>query len=300
MSKIVKTNITGIGDPAILCEKNTFYMYATNNGCKDFRCFTSKDGVNFIDSGVVLANEDSFGTDRFWAPEIYKYKNNYYLFYSAGANDGLMHVQVAISNSPLGPFKDIKKEPLINFKDKSTIDAHLFIDDDERKYLFYSLDCSTNVINNIHTSQIYACEINDTFDEVISDHIFISTPSREREFYSGDSWRWNEGPNVLKHNGKYYLTYSTNLYASREYCVGCYISDNILGPYKLMKDEPILNYIENEISGPGHNFFFKDFNGKLKVAFHIHTDYEKPSGNRRACYCDAYFDENDLLIIDYK
>ena len=90
------------------------------------------------------------------------------------------------------------------------------------------------------------------------------------------------------------------MYATKYYAVGCYISNNILGPYTHMVDRPILEYIENEISGPGHNFFFKDFEGNLKITFHIHTDYEHPSGNRRACYCDAYFDENDILIIDYK
>lgn len=300
MGKIIQTNITNIGDPVILCENETYYMYATYPGCKNFHCFTSKDGINFEDAGIVLAYEDSFGTDRFRAPEIYKIDNKYYLFYSAGAEDGLMHIQVANSDSPLGPFKDIKKEPLINFKDKSTIDAHLFIDDDGKKYLFFSMDCSTNVVNGIHTSQLYACVLNDDFTEVISDYIFISSPSKEWEFLSGDKWRWNEGPYILKHKSKYYLTYSTNMYASKEYSVGCYISDNILGPYTHMVDRPILEYIEGEISGPGHNSFFKDFDNKLKIAFHIHTDYEHPSGDRRACYCDAYFDENDILVIDYK
>ena len=300
MNKIIQTNITGIGDPVILIEGDTYYMYATNSGCKNFHCFTSKDGINFEDAGIVLANEDSFGTDRFWAPEVYKYNGAYYLFYSAGCEDGLMHVQVAKGPTPLGPFKDINKKPLVSIEGKSTIDAHLFIDEDDKKYLFFSMDCSTNIVNGIHTSQLFACTLNDDLDTVISEYKFISSPSREWEFYSGDSWRWNEGPYVLKHNGKYYLTYSTNMYASKEYCVGCYVSDKPLGPYKLMVDYPILNYIENEISGPGHNAFFKDFDGKLKIVFHIHTDYEHPSGNRRACYCDAYFDENDILVIDYK
>lgn len=300
MNKIVQTNITNIGDPVILCENGTYYMYATYAESVNFHCFTSKDGVNFTDAGIVLANEDSFGIDRFWAPEIFKYNNEYYLFYSAGATDGLMHVQIAKSSSPLGPFKDINKEPLINLKDKSTIDAHLFIDDDGKKYLFFSMDCSTNIINGVHTSQLYMCTLSDDLSKVTSDFTFVSTPSRPWEFLSGDEWRWNEGPNMLKHNGKYYLTYSTNLYASKNYCVGCYIADNIMGPYRLMVDHPILDYIENEISGPGHNFFFKDFDGKLKVAFHIHTHYENPSPDRRACYCDAYFDENDILVIDYK
>ena len=300
MNKIVQTNITKIGDPSIICENGLYYMYATYNQHLDFHCFVSSDGVNFTDKGIALNHNDSFGVDRFWAPEILKYNNSYYLFYSAGGEDGLMHVQVAKSASPLGPFKDINKTPLVNLKDKSTIDAHCFIDDDGQKYLFFSMDCSTNIINGVHTSQIYACKLSNDLSKVVSDFVFISTPTREWEFYSGKEWRWNEGPNIIKHHEKYYLTYSTNFYASKEYCVGCYVSNNILGPYTLMVDHPILSYIENEISGPGHNFFFKDLDGNIRMAFHIHTNYSEPSADRRACHVGVHFDENDILIVDYK
>jgi GH43 family beta-xylosidase len=300
MNKIIQTNITAIGDPVIFYENGVYYMFATYNQHLDFHVFTSTDGINFEDGGIALAHEDSFGKDRFWAPEIFKYNNEYYLFYSAGGEDGFMHIQVAKSKSIKGPFKDVKKKPLIYIEGKSTIDAHLFIDDDGKKYVFFSMDCSTNVVNGVHTSQLYACTINDTLDEITSDFTFISTPTKDWEKHSGPEWQWNEGPNILKHNGKYYLTYSTNFYASKEYCVGCLVSNNILGPYKHMIDKPVLSYIEEDkISGPGHNAFFIDKDGSLKVSFHIHTHWDKPSDDRRACYCSAHF-ENDILIFDYK
>lgn len=300
MNKIIQTNITDIGDPVIIFEDDTYYMFATTPDCASFHYFTSKDGINFKDEGIALAFDDSFGIDRFWAPEVYKYNGKYYLFYSAGAKDGLMHIQVAIADKIIGPYKDINKEPLINIKDKSTIDAHLFIDDDGKKYLFFSMDCSTNIIDGKHISQLYACTLNDTLDKVTSDYIFISSPTRPWELISGPEWFWNEGPYILKHNNKYYLTYSTNCYCTKYYSVGCYVSNNILGPYTNMVDEPILSYIdEDKISGPGHNAFFIDKDGSLKISFHIHTYFDNPSGNRRACYCGAHF-ENDKLVIDYK
>lgn len=300
MNKIIQTNITNIGDPVIIYENDTYYMFATTPDCASFHCFTSKDGVNFSDDYLALAFEDSFGIDRFWAPEVYKYQDKYYLFYSAGAKDGFMHIQVAVADKITGPYKDINKEPLINIPGKSTIDAHLFIDDDGKKYLYFSMDCSTNIIDGKHVSQIFACTLNDTLDKVTSEFIFISTPTRPWELYSGPDWFWNEGPYILKHNGLYFLTYSTNCYCSKDYSLGCRVSKHPLGPFEYMVDEPIISYIEEDrISGPGHNAFFVDKDGQLKMSFHIHTDWDNPSGDRRACYCNAHF-EGDKLVIDYK
>lgn len=299
MDKIIQTNITNIGDPMIMYENDTYFLYCTYYKGDCFHVFTSKDCINFVDAGTCLSNENSFGDTNFWAPEVIKYDEMYYLFYSARTkSDDLMHIQVAKSKSPIGPFKDVSKKPILNIEGKSTIDASCFIDDDNQKYLFFSMDCSTNVIDGVHTSQIYVIKLNDDFTKVIGDPIFISTPTEEYENKSGPLWKWNEGPFVLKNNGMYYLTYSTNFYASKDYSIGCLISNNILGPYK-KENKPLVKYIDGKISGPGHNAFFIDKNGDLKCSFHIHTDINNPSGDRRACICNAYFKKNKL-IIDYK
>lgn len=299
-NKIIVTNINKIGDPVILLEDNVYYMYTTCCGGKTFHVYTSLDCKTFTDMGECLHIEDTFADRDIWAPEVIKYQGKFYMFYSGRSDsDGLMHVQIAVSNSPLGPFKDIANEPIIKIEGKSTIDAHCYIEDDE-KYLFFSMDCSTNIIDGIHTSQIYAVKLASDFKSTVGDYVFISTPDAKYEELSGPHWRWNEGPFILKNNGKYFMTYSSNCYNSLYYCVGCSVSDNILGPYKKQEDKPILEYIENEISGPGHNAFFIDKDSKLKCVFHIHDDYNAPSGNRTACICDAYFNEDNKLVIDYK
>ena len=299
-NKIIVTNINKIGDPVILLEDNVYYMYTTCYGGRPFHVYTSLDCKTFTDMGECLHIEDTFADRDIWAPEVIKYQGKFYMFYSGRSDsDGLMHVQIAVSNSPLGPFKDIANEPIIKIEGKSTIDAHCYIEDDE-KYLFFSMDCSTNIIDGIHTSQIYAVKLASDFKSTVGDYVFISTPDAKYEELSGPHWRWNEGPFILKNNGKYFMTYSSNCYNSLYYCVGCSVSDNILGPYKKQEDKPILEYIENEISGPGHNAFFIDKDSKLKCVFHIHDDYNAPSGNRTACICDAYFNEDNKLVIDYK
>ena len=67
---------------------------------------------------------------------------------------------VAISDSPLGPFKDIENEPFLDLG-YAVIDPNVFIDEDGRKYLYYIKDCSENVINGRYESHVYGVELND-------------------------------------------------------------------------------------------------------------------------------------------
>lgn len=85
-----------------------------------------------------------------------------------------------------------------------------------------------------------------------------------------------------------------NCFDSREYSVGCSEGDSPLGPFEKYTDNPILQYREDDFSGPGHNCFFEN-DGKLYTAFHIHTFYNRPGGDRRACIAEVYFDENEKM-----
>jgi hypothetical protein len=64
------------------------------------------------------------------------------------------------------------------------------------------------------------------------------------------------------------------------------------------KKGPVLTYeaVKEDFSGPGHNAFFKDAEGNLKMAFHIHTYADNPSGNRKACICDAIIKGESILF----
>ena len=108
---------------------------------------------------------------------------------------------------------------------------------------------------------------------------------------------WNEGPAVLKRFGKYYMNYSVNCYDNLHYSVACSEATSPLGPFIKYENNPILQYKENDFSGPGHNNFFVSKEGELLTSFHIHTFYDKPSGNRRACIAKVEFDENKKMKI---
>ena len=58
-----------------------------------------------------------------------------------------------------------------------------------------------------------------------------------------------EGPFMLKHNGKYYLTYSANHFRTPDYAVGYAVADTPLGPFQKFEGNPILKKNEG-IVGP--------------------------------------------------
>lgn len=311
------TEITKIGDPFVLYDGGMYYMYATH----------SRDGISVWrgsapekveEVGLCYLKDESFGDDCFWAPEVVKRGDGKYImhFTARDRKDGILRTGVAVSDSPVGPFRDATPgKPMFDIG-KATIDATCFIDDDGSAYLFYVKDCSVNIINGIHTSQIYGVKLKPDLIGLDGDPVLIATPDQEWETHSLGApcvgeldkeqfkdgktrFLWNEGPYILKHNGKYYMTYSANCFDSRDYSVGFAVADAPLGTYKKYAGNPIMKYIDGELSGPGHNAFFKDKDGKLVCAFHCHTDYDKPSGDRRYCLCPAEFD-GDVLKLLYK
>ncbi len=96
------------------------------------------------------------------------------------------------------------------------------------------------------------------------------------------------------------MTYSCNCFDSRYYSVCVAEAGSPLGPYVKRADNPVMKYIDGELSGPGHNSFFFDKEGRFMCAFHAHTYYDKPSGNRRFCYCPVEFDGRGALKLLYK
>ena len=295
---LIRTNVKNIGDPFIVCANNCYYMYATTFDREGFEVRRSYDLKNWESMGTCLDLSNSWAEQDFWAPEVIFHNGKYVMHYSARRkSDRSLRIGVAVSSTPEGPFID--KGVMFDFG-YAAIDGHVFIDDDGERYFYYSKDCSENIINGVHTSQICMVKLNEDLTKVISEPVLLFGPTEPFEcLYTISPTQWNEGPFMLKANGKYYLTYSGNCYGTKEYCICLAISDRPDGGFKKDGKNPIISYkdVAEDFSGPGHNAFFTDLNGKLKITFHIHTFADKPSGNRKAVICDAKI-EDDTITFD--
>ena len=249
----VETNVF-FGDPFILLHDDTYYAYGTS--AEDgIAVYVSQDLLSWEavpDNRLALDKKDSWGDRWFWAPEVYQVDGTFYMYYSADE-----HICVATSESPLGPFKQEVKQPMI--ADEKCIDNSLFIDNDGKPYLFF--DRFNDGLN------IWVAELED-------DLMTIRTETMKKCINVSQEWeevwpRVNEGPFVLEHEGTYYMTYSANSYESPFYGIGYATADNVMGPWTKYEGNPILQK-PGELVGVGHNAMFTDKEGQLRVVFHSH------------------------------
>ena len=277
-------NISNIGDPYVFRASNGMYYCYPTSWNMGFKAWESEDMVNWYDLGPVYKGYVSWGSTDFWAPEVVEYEGKYYMYYTARwTKNKSLRIGVSVSDSPKGPFKDVYDHPMFDFG-YAVIDANIFIDEDGRKYMFYSKDCSENIVDGRHESHIYGVELNDDMITLKGEPVLLLKPDQDWEFYSGNTWRWNEGATVLKHNSKYYMMYSANFYASKMYSIGYATADSILGTYVKYERNPILEaeLTWQHVSGPGHNSIAPSPDGsELFIIYHTHTNPKEGGGNRQ-------------------
>ena len=290
-------NVKDIGDPFVLCEDGTYYMFATG-GPIGFNVWKSTDLVTF-EKAKALKKVD-WASGDYWAPEVFRTDDKYVMLFTARQREtGSLRTGIAFAEAPEGPYEDPLGHPLMDFG-YATIDATLTWDGDGNPYLIYVRDCSENAVNGRQESHIYGIRLAPDLLSVEGDPVLLTVPEGEWEMKSGDT-RWNEGPAVVRHEGKYYLYYSVNGYWMKEYSVSAAAADSPLGPYTKQANNPLLYYIENganvTVSGPGHNAFFT-VGDELFTAYHTHTYPQAPSGNRQLCIDRAGFHADGTAYIN--
>lgn len=283
MSKYVNPIAEG-ADPFILLYEGKYYHYCTNDP-DGFRVSSSDDMTEWKDEGYCLKKGEGVVGDKwFWAPELMSKDGKIYMVYVANE-----HLAVATADSPLGPFR---QKELGWLSERNAIDGSFFIDDDGKAYLYYVRFDGGNVI----------------YGAPMSDDLQTLFEEREKKLvYAERPWetvmgKVAEGPFMLKHNGKYYLTYTCNDYRSKDYAVGYAVSDNPMGPFVKYDGNPILKR-DDKMCGPGHHSFTTTKDGKqLLCVYHVHHD-ENNVHPRLTCVDKAEFVNNpdggdDILQIN--
>lgn len=290
--------VTNIGDPFVLqIAPDEYYMYCTSapNG---FYCWKSNDLIHWGERKMCYVRQpDAWCIDCFWAPEVIAHDGQYYMYYSAKSQAGSMRIGLAISDQPDGPFLDVRNEPFFDFG-YAVIDANVFVDDDGAGYLYYVRDCSENKQDYLNMSEIYGVRLSDDLLSVAGDSIKLLTPEQKWEKSPGDTW-WNEGPEMIKHDNQYYLTYSANFFASPSYSLGYAVSDAPLGTFVKAQENPLLTSgLRSDVSGTGHHSFTYSPDGsQIWAVYHSHTTPENPGGNRKVNIDRVGFTPDGKLFI---
>ena len=190
------------------------------------------------------------------------------------------------------------------------IDFHPFVASDGTKYLYM-------VTNNADQASIYGCELlnNDwrtpdlsTLVELVAPRYYTIEDRNSRSsntviYEEGSSI--NEGPSVLEHEGKYYLTFSVYGANDKRYSVAQAVADDPLGPYTKLdyEDGGIILSADGGtwdfVSGTGHHCFVQA-GDELLIFYHQHLDRLNGNSQRAFSFDRAVWAENaDGLPVLY-
>ncbi len=244
-----------LADPCILFEDGYYYLFATGMA-EDGRYIPIHRSKTlgeweFVAGAVANGDTADWNYKHFWAPEVSKIDGKFYLYYTASPkysphNSG-NRVGLAIADRIEGPYKNIGR-----VVKHASIDGHMFEDKDGSRYFFYTAEWLNE--DSLKAGQIY-------MDKMISPTELEGKPKQIISHH-----RWQEGPFLQLHDGKYYLTYSCGGWDNETYHVRYAIADSPEGPYS---EQPDTILSSNEmVKGPGHHAMFKDKTGKDWIVYH--------------------------------
>jgi len=266
-----------LADPTIYVSNGKYYLTGTNGSDANvgFPILVSKDLKNWSASGeasnelplILSKGKHTFGTQGFWAPQLLKEGNYYYLTYTANEQTVL-----AKSSTLLGPYQQDKVAP-IDASEKN-IDSYLFKDQDGKYYLYH--------VRFNKGNYLWVAEFDFSKGKIKPETLKQCFPQTEAweatPAYPSDPIM--EGPTVLKLKNKYYLFYSANHYLNIDYAVGYAVADSPFGPWIKQQDSPIIHRSLVGENGSGHGDIFEGLDGQLYYVYHVHYDTKQVTPRR--------------------
>lgn len=280
-----------LADPTIFYHHGSYFMYGTEKRPqRGFPVYVSKNlnewnlVKNEAHGYALQAGNHAYGTQGFWAPQIFQHQDFFFMIYTANEN-----IAIAKSNSPTGLFT---QETIAPIDEKSRkIDPFVFFDDDGKAYLFH---VRLKNGNSIWVAQMNA-DLTGIVDKTLKQCVVAIEPweNTHPEKYPPIA----EGPTVIKHKGTYYLFYSANDFRNIDYAVGYATAPSPMGPWTKFSGNPIISRKITGYNGSGHGDVFFDKKSKMHYVFHIHYN-DSVVSSRRTMLLDMKFVPNKKTGID--
>lgn len=266
-------------DICILADAATKTYYMVGPGRGGIAQYTSKDLAIWDGPRQVFTTPQGVWpgvqTGGIWAPEIHKYKDKYYLFFTFDSRTPLPEQNppnkppksqrplvyrgstIAVCDVPTGPFT-VVQDHSIPPSDMMTLDGTLYVEDGQ-PYMVFAHEWV-----QITTGTIEAIKLKDDLTGAI-DKPFVLFKSSDAPWAKTqvEGGIVTDGPFFRKSNtGKLFMVWSS-FDEQERYNVGLAISDSgkMTGPWR---HEPKAMFVENG----GHPMLFETFEGKLMLLFH--------------------------------
>ena len=296
------------------------YLYKHTNGkyyftatCPKYdrveiRCADTVNGIATAPARVVWwRHHVGLMASHVWAPEIHYIMGQWVIYFAAGELPERWKIRpftlVCKGDDPMtdewvegGMMRPAEGDPY-SFTDFS-LDMTVF----EQKGTWYAI-WAQKVGGQHGISNLYIAEL-ESPTQLKTVQVLLTTPDYAWE-RDGGFWV-NEGPAILKHNGKIYCTFSASATGAC-YCMGMLTADenaDLLDPLSWRKSRhPVLATDEElKVYGPGHNCFVVGDEGEQLTLLHF-RNYEKISGdplndhNRHAHVMKVNYDKSGAPVF---
>lgn len=211
-----------------------------------------------------------------WAPELHKIDGTWYIYFAAGEAEHIWNIRMwVLSNQSEDPMSgEWKEEGLIKTeRDSFSLDATTF-EHNGKRYLIWA----QNVRGGNHGTALVLSEMKNP-TTLVGPEVVLTEP----EFgWERVKYNVNEGPAVIKRNGRVFVTYSASA-TNHNYCIGLLWIDEAVdflnasnwqkAPAPVFSSNEDLNRF-----GPGHNSFTIAEDNKTVIMIYHARDYKEIIG----------------------
>lgn len=270
-------------DPFICRQDNGKYYFTASVPAYDrivLRCADTLAGIADAEE-VTIWQKHLTGpmSEYIWAPELHYLNGKWYIYFAGGENGGDFckirpYVLECADEDPInGTWKELgmmqcADEDEFSFRAFS-LDATVFEDQGKRYYVWAEKVGVEKQISNLYIAEM------DTPNKLKTVQVLLTTPDYDWERVG--FWV-NEGPAVIKKDGKIFMTYSASE-TGAPYCMGMLTAESgadLLDPFSWKKERyPVLKSDPSvELYGPRHNSFTVDEEGNDILVYHARKEHE--------------------------
>ncbi|MBN1887973.1 MAG: family 43 glycosylhydrolase [Thermoflexales bacterium] len=210
-----------------------------------------------------------------WAPELHHIDGKWYIYFAAGSTQDVWAIRIyVLENASADPLQGMWEErgQLKTKWESFSLDATTF-EHDGARYLVWA---QHNPAIGGNTN-LYIAAMSNPWT-ISGEQVMLSRPEYNWEIIG---FLVNEGPAVIKRNGRIFISYSASA-TDANYAMGLLTASqdsNLLDASSWSKSPTPVFKSANGVYGPGHNSFTVSPDGTYDILVYHGRDYERISGD---------------------
>ncbi len=283
MDQTIKYNEPWIlqrADPYIYKHSNGKYYFTASVPAYDRIMLRQADSLEGLataeETTIWMKHANGPMSEHIWAPELHYLDGKWYVYFAGGEKEDIWKIRPYVlecqdADPITGEWKELGMMQCADDDEFSfrafSLDATVFENAGKRYYVWAEKVGVGRQISNLYIGEM------ETPWKLKTVQVLLTTPDYDWERVG--FWV-NEGPAVIKRNGKIFLTYSASE-TGAPYCMGMLTADensDLLDPLSWKKERyPVLaSAPEIGLYGPGHNSFTTDAEGNDILVYHARTE----------------------------